>query len=272
MLSQLESFDYSPRRRPRGRKSGAHLSRKVGEEGLYAGSEPLLEGGRRFDLRATLLDPWQRLHVQRFQSRTQLLLAAAVDLSRSMARKRELLKPLVASIAYSAYRHHDRFTLWLATDHPHCALPPGRFGAQVLQAVASLEESEPRGEALEPLLEIAARLPREALVFLISDFFFREEELVRLARAFGHLDTVPVVVWSREERELPGGFGWLLLRDPERGEVRRLFLRPAVASRFRERLEQHRRQLEELWRSSGRPPLFLELPFSAKQLTRYFAP
>ncbi len=292
----FEAFHYSLRRPPASSKPGSHRGGLFGEEGLYAGSEPLSSRPvRRFDLRATLLDPWRRLHVQRFQNRSQTLLVAVVDRSRSMVPKLDLIKALVSSIAYSAYQHHDRFSLWIATDRPRCLLPPSRFGGMVPLAARMVEKPPPEaggdrtsgfirfpkrfpirsvsgemGGSVQALLEIAARLPHGALVFLISDLFFADGELERIAAAFGRHDTVPVVVWSQEEQALPSRYGWFRLRDPESGRERKILLRPEFAASFRQRLEERKRLLEERFRSYGRRPLFLDLPFSAKQLTRYF--
>lgn len=266
----MEAFTYRPRHPPRGHHPGVHAGKALGESGHYAGSEPLHGPVGRFDLRATLLDPWQRLHIKRFQTRVQTTLVAVVDFSHSMEVKRALLSEVVRSIAYSAYDHHDRFSLWLATDRAICLLPPKRFGGMVALAERCLREHAPRGLALEALLEISARLPRESLVFLLSDFHFEERELRRLAEHYSHHDTVPLVIWSKEEQALPNRYGWLRLRDPESGREQTLFLRPRIAEAFRRKVEMRKKQLRETFQPYGRLPLFLKFPFSAQQLTEYF--
>ena len=81
---------------------------------------------------------------------------------------------------------------------------------------------------------------------------------------------VPVVVWDSGEYETLPRFGWAEVQDPETGQRRRLFLRPGLLQRIRERFAERKEELTQICVRHGREPFFLVDRFDPDAMTRYF--
>ncbi len=75
---------------------------------------------------------------------------------------------------------------------------------------------------------------RPGLIFLVSDFLWPLQPLVRALDLLSHAYVVPVVVWDRAEVEAPAFTGMASLRDVESGAQRTLWMRPKVRARWSE--------------------------------------
>lgn len=276
----IREFHYRFSWRAGGHRPGAHRGLTAGPGHEFISHAPLLSARdpRRLDVRASLTDPLGQWKVRVFRQRAAVPVWLVADVSASMGymghrRKLDVLADFAASLGYSAWRTGDAFGC-LACDaalRTELGFPATRqrgAGAELAQRLRSLR---PEGKSAEGLLEAPRHVSRErALVFLVSDFHFPLEFTRKLAAGFRRHDLVPVVLWDPEEyRHLPA-FGLVRLSDPETGAVRTLLMRRGLREGIARAFAARRAALDEIFRETGRPPLYMEHGFHPDRVTDYF--
>jgi uncharacterized protein (DUF58 family) len=281
-MSEPSSADilYLPRWRPRGSRPGAHRGRDAGGLGTFRDQVPFLSlpDARRIDLRATLRDPFEGVHVRRFEARVPVEVWALVDLSASMryrggGDRMALAGELCAGLAGSATRIGDGFGLMgcdaairndltlMATRHRSAAVAmAGRLSG------ARCAAGSPEG------LIAAARmlLGRPRLVFLVSDFRWPPDLIRRVFDALALHDVVPVLLADSAEDEGLPEWGLAELDDLEGAGWRLVFLRPSLRRRWIARERERRQALTAAAAASGaRRPFVLIDRFDAQALSRH---
>jgi len=276
----IEAFHYRVSWRAASPHPGTHASSQNGGSDEFAGLVPFVASPnpRNLDLRASLGDPFGQLAVRRFRQRSQIPVVVIADLSASMGYrgtgdKAATVAQFVASAAWSAFRQGDRFGFIAGDEHLHEALflPTRLYKGGVPELVERLALVARQGRSAASLRQAAQHLGRQrALVFLVSDFHFPLQEAQALLASLARHDVVPVVVWDSAEYDQLPEWGLVLVEDPETGGRRRLFMRPALKARFRQRFGERRELLSDSFRRQGRPPFFLIDRFEADAMTRYF--
>lgn len=258
---------------------GSHLSIQRGSGYEVHGVAPLYAAGdpRRFDLRASLRDPFGRLLVRVFKQRSVVPVFVLADVSASMSFvgytcKFDLLIEFVASLAYSTYRAGDLFAFSACDSviRNELSLPLTRARGAGTLVTERLRRWTPGGADAEGLLAGAEEVPgTRALVFLISDFHL-PVELVRLilSRLSAHC-VVPVVLIDSAEGRVPGT-GLTRLYDPETRTRRTIFLRPALARRLENQRHDRSEQLRSCLADYNLRPLYVIDKFEPEEVSRYF--
>jgi uncharacterized protein (DUF58 family) len=271
---------YLPRWRPRGSRVGAHRGRDAGGLGTYRDQVSFLSlpDARRIDMRATLRDPFEGVHVRRFEARTAVEIWALVDLSGSMryrgaADRMTLARDLCTGLAASATRIGDGFGVigCDAAIRADLYLPATRRRGPALATVDRLTSVPRRASSAAGMLDAARQLTgRPKLVFVISDFRWPETLIGRVFGALALHDTVPVLLAdSAEEAGLPD-WGLVELDDLEGGGRRLVFLRPSLRRRWIDRERQRREGLRAAALAAGaRAPFVLSDRFDADALSRH---
>jgi len=280
MLDEIKSFSYHIGWRSRGRHPGRHSSTQRGMGMEFRGHTTLLSypDPRRIDIRQTIRDPLEQVHVRLFNQKSATPVFVICDLSGSMnfgakKRKIKLAAEISASIAHSANQHHDPFGFigfdevvredWISTSS---------FRSQRAIAMAeSLKDYHPEAVNCNGITEVYRYLPRErSLVFLISDFHMPnavlESSLTNLLRH--HI--VPVVLWDAAEYKNLPDFGLTSVVDAETGEKRTLFLRKELREKIIASFENRRKEIYDLFMHFDMPPFYVEGDFDADLLTEYF--
>jgi uncharacterized protein (DUF58 family) len=166
--------------------------------------------------------------VKRAFEEKELSVVIIADLSRSMEfasaeqSKREMLVGIVATLAFSAANDNMKVGLVGFTDSIELDLPQKKTAGQPWKIVESLYAVKPRSVKTNfslPFEYLLSRLKTSTLLFFISDFIqaenlFHSHALRQLVRKH---DLVPVIVEDDWEEEIPGGRGFLRLRDAESG-------------------------------------------------------
>ncbi len=268
--------------RARGGHPGRHAGTQSGggfELQAYApfASQP---DPRNLDVRATLADPFGQLMVRNYRQQACIPVYLVADLSASMsfrgkASKLRLLAEFAESLAWSAWRTGDPFGFFGCDGGIRwdLSLPLRRRKGMAATWCKRIEEFQPESGRHGGLWEAAAQLGRQrALVFLASDFHLDGEEMKALLDAFAFHDLVPVVLWDSGEYEHLPRWGLADLQDPETGERRRLFLRPSLREKLKQRFGERREEIVQRCAPRGREPFFLIDRFDADAMTRYFYP
>lgn len=282
----IKEFSYHIAWRSRSRRPGRHKSNQRGMGIEFRGHTTLLSypDPRRIDIRQTIRDPLEQVHVRIFNQKSVTPVFVLCDMSGSMQyastkqdgtaqKKIELAADIVQSIAQSVTRNRDVVGFigfddevredWLCTlsARPHTTIEM----AENLRTYVA-EEVGSRG-----IMEIVRLLPRErSLIFMVSDFHMPiadlEESLVLMQRH--HI--VPIVLWdSSEYSDLPE-FGITNVTDPETGAKRTLFLRKSYRARILQSFTDRRIVIEKLFLRYDMQPFFVENSFDADKLSEYF--
>ena len=250
--------------RSRALRQGMHRSAQWGTGGLFRDLVSLLEypDPRRIDLRQSLRDPFEALHVRRFEEKSQIGVTMLVDVSGSMAfegraRKMALVAELAQVFATAVRRAGDTFALYAADDVVRDELGslPTRSRAGQEEMVAALRAFVPQARGASALVDAARKVGRKRnLVIVVSDFLLPEAELESLFEALSGHDVLPIrLVDSRESVDLPS-WGLMELSDLETGRRRLVAMRPSLKAEWQRRIEARRSFFQSLAARYGRQP------------------
>lgn len=250
--------------RSRALRQGTHRSTQSGAGGLFRDLATLLEYNdpRRIDLRQSLRDPFEALHVRRFEEKSQIGVVMILDVSGSMgfhgaARKMAIAADLAQVFATAARRAGDTFGLYAADDtvREELSTLPTRSRAGEAEMVAALRAYVPQSRGAAGLIDAASRIGRRRnLVLVVSDFLLPEDQLEALFETLAHHDVVPIrIADSRESAKLPA-WGLVELADLETGRRRLVAMRPALRAEWQRRFEARRSLFRTLAASYGREP------------------
>jgi len=271
---------YRPRWRPRGSRPGAHRGRDAGGLGPFRDQVPFLSlpDARRIDIRATLRDPFEGVHVRRFETRVPVEIYALVDLSASMRDRGEadrlaLAAELCAGLAASATRIGDGFGL-IAADgaiRADLTLPATRHRSAARTLAGRLAGAPCRDGSAEGMVAGAhSLLGRPKMVFVVSDFRWPADLIRRVFSALALHDTVPVLLADSAEDEGLPPWGLAELEDSEGAGRRLVLLRPSLRGRWIARERERREALAAIAAASGaRRPFALIDRFDAQALSRH---
>ncbi|MDP4002101.1 DUF58 domain-containing protein [Methylobacterium sp. NEAU K] len=270
---------YVPRRRPRGSRAGIHRGRDAGGSGTFRDQVPFLRlpDARRIDVRATLRDPFEGVHVRRFEARAAVEIWILVDLSASMsfcgtASRMRLVGDLCRALAVSATRVGDGFGL-IGCDSALRAdlyLPATRHRSAALAVAERVEGATCTGRSAGGMLDAARQIAgRPKLVFVASDFRWPDALIGRVFAALAPHDTIPILLADPAEAEDLPAFGLVELDDLEGAGRRVVFLRPSLRRSW---IARERARVEALERAAApfaRRPFRLADRFDAPALTRH---
>lgn len=243
-------------------RPGAHRSRHSGPGGRFRDIVPFLAAPdpRRIDLRQTLRDPWEGLHVRRFEQMASLDVVLLVDVSGSMgfsgrSRKMTIVAELADVLARSARRVGDRFGLIACDDRVReelgIALSRARGGEDEMSE--RFARFVPRSAGASGLRDAAISLGgRKRLVVLVSDFRFPESEIASLIDALAGHDVVPIVLDDSAEVDGLPLWGLISLQDLETGRKRSILMRPALKEKFIAEDRERKAALKRLFVQSAR--------------------
>lgn len=267
--------------RARGAQPGSHSTRMPGGSMDFRGFVPFLENPdpRRIDFRASLRSIPKKLMSKAFYERGAVDVVAILDLSASMhfsgaTEKLHLAADIAASIAWSATRHGDNFSLIACDDEVRLDmfLPPSPRQGLAQDVHDKLMHARFKDGSNASALTRAVELLRKkrSLVFLFSDFHFDEKFMLETLMTFGTHDVVPLVLWDSAEYQNVPEWGWARVRDMEGAGTGSLFMRRGLAAKIRHAYAQRRQQIIRICKQAGvRTPFFAEDSFKAEQLTRH---
>lgn len=259
---------------------GYHSSQQKGGGLQFRNHVPLIDAPdpRRFDIRASLRDPFEQVRVRVYQQTSSISVYVIADLSASMSFKGQSSKmdnmaDFVASMSYSAYRTGDTFGFVGCGEKAlqPWVLPPTLNRAAGLALATELRQFNPEDKNSEGLLNAAENLgSRRALVFLLSDFHFPLSFSEKLMASLAYHDVVPVMLWDKQEHQELPNYGLAYLNDAETKQSRMLLMRPSLKKRIQEQFLERREKLFNLFGEYGRMPLLFENGFNSDEVTHYF--
>ena len=277
---QIPEFHYRVPWRTRNSYPGHHRSTQRGAGIEFRQHTTLLNAPdpRRFDIRASLRDPFNQILVRLYTQTSSIPIYAVADLSASMdftgqQRKLDVLADFIACLGYSAYRTGDLFS-FVGFDSdvvPSFLQPLTRNKVAGPDLAQRLRHFTPTGQDSAGLLK-ATRLIKQqrSLVFLISDFHLPLSLLEQALSQLAYHTVIPVILWDRAEYERLPKFGFVRVIDYETQEQRSLLLRPSVRARIQQHWQQRRDQINVMLAKHGCRPLLLTDRFNPDDVTAYF--
>jgi uncharacterized protein (DUF58 family) len=264
----------------RGRWPGAHRSRRGSSGSEFRAHAPLIDvpDVRRLDLHASLRDPFGQWLVRVNSERMAIPVAVVADLSASMGfegaqRKLDVLADFVESLAWSAWRNGDSFGFVGCDERVRAelVLPQSRARGGGVALAASLRALAAAGRSAQGLLAAHRHLTRQrSLLFLVSDFHLPLQFVERVLDSLADHEVVPVVLWQPQEFGLGSTTGIADVIDPESGQRRALWWRPALRARWEAAQRERRAALLGECRRRRLAPLLIEGAFDADAVTRHF--
>ena len=181
----------------------------------------------------------ERYTIKQYEQETNYIAHVIVDCSNSMrygagdTNKLEYAKLIAASISYLILKQRDSVALRIFNDAWAAELPASSQLGHIHPITRTLEETQPKEKTrIGPLLdEVADRISRRGLVFLISDCFDNVETTLaglRHLRFRGH-EVILFHVLHKDEVEFPldGNIRFIGLEGFEELMTRPHLLRPA---------------------------------------------
>ncbi len=276
----IKEFSYHIAWRSRSRRPGRHKSNQRGMGMEFRGHTTLLSypDPRRIDVRQTIRDPLEQIHVRIFNQKSITPVFVLCDMSGSMQygnqqRKIDVAADITQSVAQSATHNRDLVGFigfddvvredWLCTlsARPHSTVEM----AENLRSYTAAEVGS-RG-----ITETVRLLPRErSLIFMVSDFHMPISDLEESLLLMQRHHIVPVVLWDTSEYSDLPEFGITNVTDPETGAKRTLFLRKAYRERILQSFTDRRIAIKNLFSRYDMEPFFVENHFDADLLSDYF--
>lgn len=279
-MSTQQEFHYRLSRRVGGHRPGAHAGTSVGTGLEFAAHMNLFDrpDPRRLDVRASLRSNRDAWLVRVSRQRAGIAVHALVDVSASMSfgaprSKLHIAAEFVEALGLSAFRMGDLFGMLAFDSEERTDLyAPARLsrGASTV-AAEKLRALDNTRAGVAGLEQVAARVARQGLVFLVSDFHFPLPQLAFALEFLALADVVPVVIWDEAETEPLTRNAIAPLEDVESGSRRTLWMRPSLRARWRTAVEMRRAEIEDFFASRSIRPFFIEDGrFDPDAMSRYF--
>jgi len=235
---------------------------------------------RRLDLRASLSDVRGDWLIRTFLQPASITVHVLLDVSASMRfgqpGKLQVAADFLHSLGISAHGYGDAISL-LAFDsqfRDDLYQPPqplslwNRAFGKTLGAVQSADSQNNTCTALQ---QAVSRLEGQTgLVFLLSDFHWKLDELEPLLDKLANATLVPMVIWDKAEVVPPDAGQLLFAREIESARKRQLWISEPKRRQWLENVEKQREQLIRVFARHHCTPVFIESEFNAQQLTRHF--
>ncbi|HXD87856.1 MAG TPA: DUF58 domain-containing protein [Urbifossiella sp.] len=239
VLARAESLGLKARQLVEGLRVGDHKSPYKGFSVEFVQHREYVPGDdiRHIDWKS--YGRSERYTIKQYEQETNYIAHIIVDCSNSMrygsgdTNKLEYAKLIAASLSYLIVRQRDSVALRTFNDAWVAELPPSSQLGHINTITHTLEETQPRQKTrIGPLLdEVADRITRRGIVFLISDCFDNVESTLaglRHLRFRGH-EVVLFHVMHKDEVEFPldGNIRFIGLEGFEELMTRPHLLRPA---------------------------------------------
>lgn len=280
MVEAVRELHYRTGSPALGHFPGAHRSTR-GESGFeFRGHASLLDAPdpRRLDLHASLRDAFGNWIVRVYSQRKSIPVVMVADLSASMgfvgtSAKLDVLADFVESLSWSAWRTGDSFG-FIGCDaavRPELLMPQTRSRGVGSTLANTLRGLHLHGTSARGLTLAHRHLGRQrSLVFLVSDFHLPLPEIEAVLDSMANHDLMPVIVWDPLEFTLTAQRGLANVIDPESGQRRLVWWRPALRQQWVAARQARHEALLKLFRAKRLKPLFIEGAFDADAVTRHF--
>jgi Uncharacterized conserved protein (some members contain a von Willebrand factor type A (vWA) domain) len=254
-LNELEQFQKALKKNASQMNQGEQKSNRSGQGMIFKDHKEYIPGDsvKKIDWKAYART--KDYFIKRFEEERRLNIHILVDRSSSMdygsPKKYEFAAKLGLGVAKMSLNTNDRYNFSVFSE-TLTNLSSGRRGKDITQLVEILNELKhtPESRIEDSITEYSQRIENESAVVIISDFLSDSEDIASGLTSLQH--TKPVVVNVLDEKELnPDLSGDKILKDPESSSRLRTFFSRKTKRKYRDRLDNHIDNLEEVSRKNG---------------------
>ncbi|EGQ42820.1 MAG: hypothetical protein J07AB43_08080 [Candidatus Nanosalina sp. J07AB43] len=254
-LKELEQFQKALKKNASQMNQGEQKSNRSGQGMIFKDHKEYIPGDsvKKIDWKAYART--KDYFIKRFEEERRLNIHILVDRSSSMdygsPKKYEFAAKLGLGVAKMSLNTNDRYNFSVFSE-TLTNLSSGRRGKDITQLVEILNELKhtPESRIEDSITEYSQRIENESAVVIISDFLSDSEDIASGLTSLQH--TKPVVVNVLDEKELnPDLSGDKILKDPESSSRLRTFFSRKTKRKYRDRLDNHIDNLEEVSRKNG---------------------
>ena len=221
-INRLGRLEFSPRGTVDGFIAGRHRSARKGASVEFAEHREYTPGDDLRKLDWKLIARRQRYYVREYVDETNLRATILIDTSGSMGyrgtaaagglSKLEYAQHLAASLAYVLIRQQDAVGFAAYDVKPNVVMTPKAQPAQLRRILMEIDKLQPGGEtdAAAVLHEVAERVPRRSVVFVLSDLFGDPDAIVNALHHFRFRFDEVVVLQTVADEELEFPFTEML--------------------------------------------------------------
>jgi len=179
VLSRLANRRIEPRGLVMGNLAGAHKSPLSGFAVEFAGHRQYFWGDDPKHIDWRIYFNRQRYMIKQYEMETNFVCHLLLDSSASMRygegrqQKLRYASQMAASLAYAIVRQSDKVSLATFDDEVRGFVPPSNSMAQIVRLTEHLDQTQPvhKTDMARCLGELAGRMKRREIVFVLSDFF-----------------------------------------------------------------------------------------------------
>jgi uncharacterized protein (DUF58 family) len=271
VLSRIAGRKLEPRGLVMGNLAGAHRSPFHGFAVEFAGHREYAWGDDPKHIDWRVFFTRDKLFVKQYEMETNLVCHLVLDVSASMrygegnAQKLLYASRLAAALGYAVVRQSDKVSLATFDDRVRAFIPPSNSMAQIVAMTEHLDKVRPfeKTRMADCLVEIAGRMRRREIVFVLSDFFTDldalEKALQRMRYSRHEVALFQVLHHDEMDFRFEGPVKFVGLEDAEEfltqpDALREAYLRALGA--FNARFEEiaHRNRVERVLVDTSRDP------------------
>lgn len=254
-LEELEQFQKALKKNASQMNQGEQKSSRSGQGMIFKDHKEYIPGDdiRRIDWKAYART--KDYYVKRFEEERRLNIHILLDRSSSMdygsPKKYEFAAKLGLGVAKMSLNTNDRYSFSVFSE-TLTNLSSGRRNTNITELVSILNNLKhtPESRIEDSITEYSQRIENESAVIILSDFLSDSEDIASGLASLKH--THPVVVNVLDETELNPDFsGDKILKDPESSSRLRTFFSRRTKKKYRNRLDSHIDNLEEVSRKNG---------------------
>ncbi|MFB6116616.1 MAG: DUF58 domain-containing protein [Candidatus Nanosalina sp.] len=254
-LEELEQFQRALKKNASQINQGEQKSNRSGQGMIFKDHKEYIPGDdiRKIDWKAYART--KDYYVKRFEEERRLNIHILLDRSSSMdygsPKKYEFAAKLGLGVAKMSLNTNDRYSFSVFSE-TLTNLSSGRRNTEITELINILNNLKhtPESRIEDSITEYSKRIKNESAVIILSDFLSDSENIAAGLTSLRH--THPVVVNVLDETEINPDFsGDKILKDPESSSRLRTFFSRRTKKKYRNRLNRHLDDLEEVSRKNG---------------------
>ena len=254
-LDELDKFNRALKKNSNEIKQGEQKSSYSGQGMIFKDHKEYIPGDdiRKIDWKAYART--NEFYVKRFQEEKNVTMHIVVDRSSSMdygsVNKYEYASKIGLGLAYMTNKTNDRFRYSVFSE-TLTDLTAARRNANLGQLVDTTNElrKTPESKVGKCLTQYSSRIKNKSIVVILSDFLVETEDVSDALKNLKNSDVLLVQTLSGEEIS-PEMKGDKILEDPESSSTIRTYLTGKVKSRYKQKLQDHTSEIEELAAENG---------------------
>jgi uncharacterized protein (DUF58 family) len=266
VLASISSLDLVAKTVVDGFVAGLHRSPTFGFSQEFAEYRPYVEGDDLRHVDWNVFARTERIYLKRFKGETNSQLLILLDTSASMTygsgkiTKLDYARFIAASLVYLSSQQRDATGLIVFDENVKSYVPPSTRQGQLMRLLHAIEKAEggTRTDFAKPFAHFQQFLHRRGIVIVLSDFYEKPEEIVKVIEPLRYHGNEVVLFHLLDPNEIAPKFrDPLLLLDVEDDTA--MEVSPEYArTEYRAKMDEHLAQLADKSAAAGLEYVFMD--------------